>query len=81
MYNHINNKNWETTMQIEDTVESLEDELQEALVKIENIAGQVAEKTMDTYDGFMQSEQYKDKVVEIGNKLKTMGVDITTRMQ
>ena len=50
-------------------------------MKIENSAGMVAEKTMDTYEGFMQSEQYKDKVVEIGNKLKEKGVDITTRME
>ena len=67
-------------MQKEVTVEDLEEQLQEALVKIENIAGMVAEKTMDAYEGFMQSEQYKDKVVEIGYKLKEKGVDITTRM-
>jgi len=68
-------------MRIEETIESLEDELQEALMTIENIAAQVAEKTMDAYDGFMKSEEYKNKVVEIGNKLKEKGVDITTRME
>ncbi len=81
MYNHVNNKNWEIMMRIEETIESLEDELQEALMTIENIAAQVAEKTMDAYDGFMKSEEYKNKVVEIGNKLKEKGVDITTRME
>lgn len=68
-------------MQTEETVEDLEEQLQEALAKIENIAGMVAEKTIDAYEGFMQSEQYKDKVVEIGHKLKERGVDITTRME
>ncbi len=60
------------------TVEDLEEELQETLAKIENIAARVAEKEIDAYEGFMESEKYKDKVVEIGHKLKERGVDITT---
>jgi uncharacterized protein (DUF302 family) len=68
-------------MELEETVEDLEEELEQTLMKIENIAGQVAEKTLDAYEGFMQSEKYKDKVVELGHKLKDKGVDITTRME
>lgn len=63
---------------MQETVEDLEEELQETLAKIENIAARVAEKEIDTYEGFMESEKYKDKVVEIGHKLKEVGVDITT---
>lgn len=63
---------------MEETVEDLEEELQETLAKIENIAARVAEKEIDAYVGFMESEKHKDKVVEIGHKLKERGVDITT---
>lgn len=63
---------------MDETVEDLEEQLQEALNKIENIATQAAEKQIDAYEGFMQTEKYKDKIVEIGNKLKERGVDITT---
>ncbi|MCW8894617.1 MAG: hypothetical protein OQK48_08995 [Sulfurimonas sp.] len=63
---------------MQETVEDLEEQLQEALAKIENIAAQVAEKDLDAYEGFMQTETYKDKIVEIGHKLKERGVDITT---
>jgi len=68
-------------VELEITVEDLEDQLQEALGKIENIAALVAEKQLDAYEGFMQSETYKNEVVEIGHKLKEKGVDITTRME
>ena len=44
-------------MELEETVEDLEEELEQTLMKIENIAGQVAEKTLDAYEGFMQSEK------------------------
>jgi len=60
------------------TVENLEEELQDTLLKIDNIAARVAEKDIDAYEGFMESEKYKNKVVEIGHKLKEVGVDITT---
>jgi len=61
-----------------DTVEDLEEDLQEALKKIDEIAAQVSEKKLDVYEGFMMSEKYKDEIVKIGNKLKEKGVDITT---
>ena len=63
---------------MQETVEDLQTELDEALAKIENIALQVAEKELDAYAGFMQTEEYKDKIVEIGHKLKDHGVDITS---
>ncbi len=60
------------------TVEDLEEELQETLAKIDNIAARVVEKELDAYEGFMQTEKYKDRVVEIGHLLKEKGIDITT---
>ena len=63
---------------MQETVEDLEEELQKTLALIENIAARVAEKEIDAYSGFMESEKYKDKVVEIGHKLKECGIDITT---
>ena len=60
------------------TVEDLEEELQETLVKIDNVAARVAEKEIDAYVGFMETEKYKDRVVEIGYELKEKGIDITT---
>jgi hypothetical protein len=59
------------------TVEELESELQETLQKIEDIVDKVQNKEMDTFEGFTQSEKYKDRVVEIGNVLKEKGIDIT----
>lgn len=61
-----------------DTVEDLEEALQKALENIDKIAIQVTEKKIDVYDGFLMSEKYKDEVVNIGNKLKEKGIDITT---
>ena len=63
------------------TVEELETELQEVLLNIDNIAVQVQDKAIDAYEGFMQSEKYKNRVVEIGNALKAKGIDITTRTE
>lgn len=60
------------------TVEELEEELQETLADIDKIAAKVAEKELDAYEGFMQTEKYKDKVIEIGHLLKEKGIDITT---
>ena len=64
-----------------ETIEDLEDALQNALNKIDNIAAQVAEKQMDAYEGFMATEKYKDEIIEIGNKLKEKGIDISTLTQ
>lgn len=62
---------------LEDTVEYLDEELQKALAKIENIEAMVYEKKMDAYEGFLETEKYNNIVVEIGNKLKEKGIDIT----
>jgi len=71
----------EMPMQIEDTVEDLEEALQNTLKDIESLAAKVANENMDAYEGFMKSEEYKDKLVDIGNKLKEKGVDINTLME
>jgi len=68
----MNNKN--------DTVEELETELQEVLLSIDAIAQKVQDKEIDAYEGFMQSEKYKNRIIEIGNALKERGIDITTRV-
>ena len=64
-------------MQNPQTVEDLEELLQKTLQDIENIALQVAEGQKDTYDGFMETEKYKDEVIRIGHLLKEKGVDIS----
>ena len=66
---------------METTVEELETELQETLLNLDNIAQQVAEDGLDTYQGFLQSEKYRDRIVEIGHALKERGIDITTRTE
>jgi len=66
---------------MQETVEELESELQEVLLNIENIAAQVYEKKLDAYEGFIKSEKWKNRVVEIGYKLKEKGIDITTRTE
>ncbi len=66
---------------IGNTVEELETELQEVLQNIDNIAIAVQKKEIDTFEGFMESQKYKDRVVEIGNALKERGIDITTRVE
>ena len=63
------------------TVEDLESELQEVLLNIDTIAQKVQEKEMDAYAGFMESEKYKNRVVELGYLLKDKGIDITTRTE
>jgi uncharacterized FAD-dependent dehydrogenase len=62
---------------LEETVEDLDEELQKALAEIENIAAKVYEKKMDAYEGFLETERCNKIVVEIGNKLKEKGIDIT----
>ncbi len=66
---------------INTTVEELETELQEVLLNIDNIAQSVSDGEVDSYEGFMQSEKYKNRVVEIGHLLKDKGIDITTRTE
>jgi uncharacterized FAD-dependent dehydrogenase len=62
---------------MEETVEDLDEELQKALSEIENIAAKVYERKMDAYEGFMETEKYNKIVLEMGNKLKEKGIDIT----
>ena len=64
-----------------DTVEELESELQEVLMNIDNIAERVLKKEIDAYEGFMESEKWKNRVVELGYALKEKGIDITTRTE
>jgi len=59
------------------TIEDLESELEEVLLKIDTIAQDVVDKKIDAYQGFMDTETYKNRVVEIGNLLKEKGIDIT----
>lgn len=66
---------------MDNTIEDLESELQEVLLNIDNIAQMVQDKKLDSYEGFMQSEKYKNRVVEIGHLLKEKGIDITTRVE
>ena len=62
------------------TVEDLEDALQTALYNMEKIATRVYEKELSAYEGFMETEKYKDEIVTIGNKFKELGIDITNRI-
>ena len=62
-----------------ETVEDLESELEIALQTMDTIAEKVLKKELDSYEGFMQSETWKNKIVEIGYKLKERGIDITVR--
>jgi len=64
-----------------DTVEDLETELQEVMLNMDTLAQMVQDKEMDAYEGFMQSEKHKNRIVEIGNALKEKGIDITTRTE
>ena len=61
------------------TVEELEAELQEVFLEMENLAEKVQLKELDAYEGFMQSEKHKNRIIELGNALKERGIDITTR--
>ncbi|MDD2449855.1 MAG: hypothetical protein PHS42_10460 [Sulfurimonas sp.] len=63
-----------------DTFEELESELQMVYLNIETIAARVANKELDAYEGFLESEKWKNRVVEIGYALKEKGIDITTRV-
>ncbi|MDD5157917.1 hypothetical protein [Sulfurimonas sp.] len=68
-------------MQELETVEELEEELEAILAKIDSIEALVYEQKMDAYEGFVESDKYKDRVIELGYKLKALGIDITTREQ
>jgi len=62
------------------TVEELQSKLQELLLKMDEIAQNVNDKKLDSFEGFMQSEKYRDEIVQIGNQLKERGIDITQTM-
>lgn len=68
------------TTEMFDTVEELEEALQTALNNMEDIAAKVYEKKLSAYEGFMETEKYKDEIITIGNKLKEKGIDITKRI-
>jgi hypothetical protein len=61
------------------TVEDLESELQEVLLNMDTIAEQVHKGELDSYEGFIESEKWKNRIVELGYALKEKGIDITTR--
>ncbi len=63
------------------TVEDLESELQEVMLNMDTLAQMVQDKGLDAYEGFTQSEKYKNRIVELGNALKEKGIDITTRTE
>ncbi|MFA5461108.1 MAG: hypothetical protein WC274_03405 [Sulfurimonas sp.] len=62
---------------LKDTVEYLDEKLREAIIAVNNIAAKVYEGNLDAYEGFTQTEKYNKIIVEIGNKLKEKGIDIT----
>lgn len=64
-----------------ETVEDLESELQEVMLNMDTLAQKVQDKELDAYEGFLQSEKYKNRIVEIGYALKERGIDITTRTE
>ena len=66
---------------VNETVEELESELQEVFLNMDNLAEKVQRNELDAYEGFMQSEKYKNRIVELGNALKERGIDITTRTE
>ena len=66
---------------MEITVEELETELQEVMLNMDALAQKVQDKELDAYEGFTQSEKYKNRIVEIGYALKEKGIDITTRTE
>ena len=63
------------------TFEELEAELEEISTKIDDIAQDVADGKLDTFDGFMQSEKYKDRIIEITKALKEKGIDVSQRFK
>ena len=65
-------------LKMNDTIENLESELQTIYLNIENIAQRVVNKELDTYEGFLESEKWKNRIMEIGYTLKEKGIDITT---
>ncbi len=62
---------------LEDTIEHLDEEMQAALSNISNIATRVQRGELDAYEGFLETEKYNKIVLEIGNKLKEKGIDVT----
>jgi len=64
---------------MEATVEELESELQEVLLNMDIIAEKVHKGELDSYEGFLESEKWKNRIVELGYALKEKGIDITTR--
>ena len=77
----MDTKKFKRTIMNDTTVEDLESELQEVMLNMDTLAQKVQNKELDSYEGFMQSEKYKNRIVEIGYALKEKGIDITTRTE
>lgn len=60
------------------TIEELDEELQDTLNKIDKIAMDVADGKLDSFEGFMQTEKYNERISEIKEKLQEMGVDLSS---
>lgn len=60
-----------------DTVEYLVEEVRKAVTSIEEVATKVSKGQLGAYEGFMETEKYNTRVLELGKKLKEKGLDIT----
>lgn len=57
-------------------VEDMFKELQNALELVDDIVEQVQRGELDTYEGFMQTQEARDKATSIAKKLQDMGLNI-----
>lgn len=58
-------------------VEDLHRELEKALETVDDIAEKVQRKELSAFDGFMQTEEYRQKANDIVRQLQELGIDIT----
>ncbi len=57
-------------------VEDLHRELENALEMVDDIAEKVQRKELSAFDGFMQTEEYRQKANDIVRQLKELGIDM-----
>ena len=57
-------------------VEDLHRELENALEMVDDIAEKVQRKELSAFDGFMQTEEYRQKANDIVRQLQELGIDI-----
>lgn len=62
---------------LEDTIEFLIEEVKKTLLKIDDIATKVHKGDIGAYEGFVETEKYNAKILELGRILKEKGLDIT----